>query len=123
MLVGIDDSCSCCVCAAGTQAKIAYHDITDEPDKGPSAFKIHVKHRVLFKPQDVTQVPGEPSGGLPSMMQTQLAARVDSKLWKGAWADIVWSVKWSQNGLTPIRPHVLVTEPVSLAVEMAILLK
>ena len=101
------------------QAKIGYHNVTDEPDKGPGAFKLECNYKVVFKPVDV--VSGEQNqAGLPNLLQTQVAARIDSKLWKGTWADIIWSVKWSQNGLTPIRPHVLVTQPVSLAIQTAI---
>lgn len=105
------------------QANIAYHEVTDEPDQGPGAFKLEVKHGVSFKPADAVAVSGESQGALPSMLQTQVGARVDSKLWKSSWADIVWSVKWGSNGLCPIRPHVLVTHPITLAIQTAVLLK
>lgn len=98
--------------------------MSDAPDQGPGAFSVQVVHDVLFKVMDTVPVTGAPNpGGLPSMLQTQVGARIDSTFWKGAWTDIVWSVKWGPNGLTPIRPHVLVTSPLSLLIQKAVLLK
>ena len=97
--------------------------MSDEPAQGPGAIKIEKKYDVHFKTTESTPIAGDPNGGLPSLLQTQVGARLDSKLWKCSWTDIVWSVKWGQNGLTPIRPHVLVTHPVTLAIQKAVLLK
>ena len=105
------------------QASFAYHDIVDEPDRGPGAFKLEVKHPVKFKPAPSTVAEGPVEGMLPAVLQTGVAARVNNNVWTNAITSIVWSVKWSQNGLMPVRPHVVLLEPVTLAIGRAVLLK
>lgn len=105
------------------QASFAYHDIIDEPDRGPGAFKLEVKHAVKFKPAPSTVAEGPVEDMLPTILQTQVAARVNNNVWTNTITSIVWSVKWSQNGLMPVRPHVVLLEPVTLAIGRAVLLK
>ncbi len=106
------------------QAKICYHDIIEEPDRGPGAFKLEIRNPVLFKPGPATTpVDGGNEGLLPTVLQTQVAARVDKEKWQTSITDIVWSVRWQQTGLMPVRPHVLLTVPVTVGIGRAVLLK
>lgn len=104
------------------QAGVAYHDMAEVPEQGPGAFSLTLKHSVVFR----LPASGEAEGGsgvLPSLLQTHVAARVDAALWNSSFTKTVWSVKWTANGLGPVRPHVVFTAPVTIAVGRAVMIQ
>ena len=85
---------------------------------------MELKNPVLFKSCPAsTPADGGSENLLQTALQTQVAARVDKEKWKTSVTDIVWSVRWQQAGMMPVRPHVLLTMPVTVGIGHAVLLK
>ena len=49
----------------------------------------------------------------PAHLQTRVAATVPVSAWDGHYSGLVWSVKWAQNGLSPVRPQVVMLTDVT----------
>ena len=61
----------------------------------------------------VPQGEGDPSGAELKAFQGSAAALVPLTSWKGP-SSLIWSVKWTVNGLMPLRPQVLLLDDLSL---------
>ena len=50
----------------------------------------------------------------PAHLQTRIAATFPVSAWDGHYSGLVWSVKWAQNGLSPVRPQVVMLADVTI---------
>ena len=100
--------------------RVAYHDMTPIPpsDSLPlGAFKLDVTKEIAFRP--LTDVEGPAAKG---HLQTRLASTIPVNAWDGNYSKLIWTLKWSTNGLTPVRPQIVLTKNVTLAPGKSLLL-
>lgn len=88
--------------------RVAYHDIVPQGTGPAGAFGLALTVELSFNPQP-------PSADAPAgHLQTRVAATVPLAAWQGHYSSVVWSVKWSQNGLSPIRPQIALLQDVAV---------
>ena len=73
-------------------------------DQELGAFKLNRFHDVCFLPMEPT---ADPTG--ESIAQNTVGSLVPRSSWSTPFTSIVWSTKWAINGLTPVRPLVMLT--------------
>ena len=93
---------------------VAYHELTEASSGSVGSFSLTRKHNVYFLPE-----PG--SAEKPSQMS--VATMIPKEKWTGAdYCDIVWATKWAVNGLTPVRPIVLMTAAANIGTGRTLLI-
>ncbi len=92
--------------------KVAYH--TSAPSTAePGMTKFTLEHTFYFKPHP-TKVKDE--GGETSINSDHAAACIPIKSWiDSPNCCLAWSMKWSVIGLTPVRPHIVLSTTLELA--------
>ena len=97
--------------------KIAYHDMVVDENSDPGAFVLNIKHKIFFVPGVASE--GDEEGG--KLSQMSLAASVPQSVWSNCEiCSIKWATKWAINGLTPIRPLVILDGDLQLGAGRAI---
>ena len=84
-------------------AKVAYHELVERSVPGEQyAFTATVKHEHAWKsePYDVM-----PDAG--SLVTKSCAGWVSHNKWDHPATALTWQMKWTQKGLTPVRPLVI----------------
>lgn len=99
--------------------KVAYHEMNEKVEEGkPGNFTLKRTHSVWYSPQSgntVTTEEGDANENQPSSGQQTAAKLVSNATWGGHSTRIVFSMKYSPaNGLTPIRPQVVLLSEVEL---------
>ena len=88
-------------------ASVMYHDLVDAPtDDDPSRQTLSVKHDMVWRPDAGAPVKKEDNAHYTTMDHKHIAGAVPTNLWRNGVTDIVWTVRWSLKGLTPVRPAV-----------------
>lgn len=99
-------------------AKISYHTMEESAgeEQELGAFTIHQDHLVIFQPgaQQLDANDGEHVQDHRKPTQGFAASLIPQQRWSTHATDVIWSVKWAVNGLTPVRPLVLMTVDVTL---------
>lgn len=92
--------------------KVAYHEMTEVSGEVSEvgAFSLKPIHQVYFLPAAASA----DESAQPGLTQAMVANAIPNKFWVGHTTDIVWATKWAINGLTPVRPMVLVTKLASI---------
>lgn len=88
--------------------KIMYHDMTEKPSANdPTFFSLTCKNEILFRPEAV-QVKEEQrgEGGVVKLPYTSVASCLATADWETLATCIIWSVRWTARGLSPVRPNV-----------------
>ena len=101
--------------------RVAYHDMTPIPPSGSlplGAFKLDVTKEIAFRPLTDVERPEAAKGHL----QTRLASTIPVNAWDGNYSKLIWTLKWSANGLTPVRPQIVLTKNVTIAPGKSLLL-
>ena len=101
--------------------RVAYHDMTPIPPSGSlplGAFKLDVTKELAFRPLTDVERPEAAKGHL----QTRLASTIPVNAWDGNYSKLIWTLKWSANGLTPVRPQIVLTKNVTIAPGKSLLL-
>lgn len=99
--------------------KVAYHSMTESPKEGkPGNFSLKRTNSIWYSPQsgtNVTTEEGKEEESQPSTGQQSAAKLVPNMIWTGLSTQIIFSVKYSpSNGITPIRPQVVLTNEIEL---------
>ena len=82
--------------------KVAYHEMHEADDSAPGSFTLEQKYQVYFIPDPTTPVEKE------QPVQMSAGMLVPKEAWASSSScDIVWGTKWAINGLTPVRPLVV----------------
>mgnify|MGYP003320861966 CR=1 FL=1 len=91
--------------AKNPEAKIAYHSMFDIASTDKDAFGVKQEHEVFFIPAFTS---GEEGGQSQSITQSTLAGKLPANTFENSHCVVAtWSVKWSPQGLGPVRPLVL----------------
>ena len=91
--------------ANNPEAKIAYHSMFDIASTDKDAFGVKLEHEVFFIPAFTS---GEEGGQSQSITQSTLAGKLPANTFENSHCVVAtWSVKWSPQGLGPVRPLVL----------------
>ena len=91
--------------ANNPEAKIAYHSMFDIASTDKDAFGVKQEHEVFFIPAFTS---GEEGGQSQSITQSTLAGKLPANTFEKSHCVVAtWSVKWSPQGLGPVRPLVL----------------
>ena len=91
--------------ANNPEAKIAYHSMFDIASTDKDAFGVKLEHEVFFIPAFTS---GEEGGQSQSITQNTLAGKLPANTFENSHCVVAtWSVKWSPQGLGPVRPLVL----------------
>ena len=91
--------------ANNPEAKIAYHSMFDIASTDKDAFGVKLEHEVFFIPAFTS---GEDGGQSQSITQNTLAGKLPANTFENSHCVVAtWSVKWSPQGLGPVRPLVL----------------
>jgi hypothetical protein len=76
--------------------KIAYHALSEHDATDPAKFTVKMTHKIVF----TSQMPSdEPKAGA-------FAIKLDEKSWNTNITHMLWQVRWTPKGLTPIKPAV-----------------
>ena len=91
--------------ANNPEAKIAYHSMFGIASTDRDAFGVKLEHEVFFIPAFTS---GEEGGQSQSITQSTLAGKLPANTFENSHCVVAtWSVKWSPQGLGPVRPLVL----------------
>ena len=91
--------------ANNPEAKIAYHSMFDIASTDKDAFGVKQEHEVFFIPAFTSD---EEGGQSQSITQNTLAGKLPANIFEKSHCVVAtWSVKWSPQGLGPVRPLVL----------------
>ena len=91
--------------AKDPQAKIAYHSVFDIASTDKDAFGVKLEHEVFVIPGLTSDDEG---GQSQPINQNTLAGKLPTKTFENSHCVLAtWSVKWSPQGLGPVRPLVL----------------
>lgn len=104
------------------EVKILYHDMQDTPRPEDSAhFTLTLKTTVLFRPEALTvkEEQKAPDGAV-TLPHSSVAGCLDTKAWDNLATRVLWSVKWTARGLSPVRPHVCLKANCKIAVGQAV---
>ena len=95
--------------------KIMYHDMESTPeDQNPGMFKCIRKNDVYFSPAKDSQDVQDPADAAAKTNQVGGAKLVPNSAWQSDLVSIVFSVRWSPNGLMPVRPQIVLMMDVTL---------
>ena len=87
--------------------KVSYHKLHwDEVD--PKLFTITQSHVISFNPLEAKEVAA-----------SNMATKEPVSFWNNEVTHVVWSVRWSQKGLMPVKPGVLLKGELNLMSEQA----
>ena len=87
------------------EAKIAFHSMFDLASKDKDAFGVKQDHEIFFIPAFASE---EEGGQNQRITQGTLAGKLPANAFENShWVVATWSVKWSPQGLGPVRPLVL----------------
>ena len=84
-------------------AKLAYHDM-QETAGAPGDFKVSVKNTIQFVATEEN----------PKTVQSNAALFATDAVWKQDVCSVIWAVKWCAQGLSPIRPLVVLLQDIYL---------
>ena len=91
--------------ANNPEAKIAYHSMFDIASTDKDAFGVKLEHEVFFIPAFTSD---EDGGQSQPITQSTLAGKLPANTFENSHCVVAtWSVKWSPQGLGPVRPLVL----------------
>ena len=92
-----------------------YHDMESTPeDQNPGMFKCIRKNDVYFSPAKDSQDVQDPADAAAKTNQVGGAKLVPNSAWQSDLVSIVFSVRWSPNGLMPVRPQIVLMMDVTL---------
>ena len=97
--------------ARNPMVKLMYHTMHSITDGPAGSFSVSLDHKVFFAP-DSAGVSAEDNG--EEKLQQTIGSLVPRKAWDSHCLSIIWAVKWTANGLSPVRPVVVLTKDVSL---------
>ena len=87
------------------RATVAYHELEKRDPDAPAHFKFKITHRVSFQ---VTQIE---SGNIKA---ATFATLTKLEAWGTAATSMIWQVRWTPKGLTPIKPAIYTTTDINL---------
>jgi hypothetical protein len=111
---------------------VAYHDLTPSAEGAPGSFTLSRVTDVVLVVKGHTPVEEagapETEGGVkpPASLQVSAGALVPLDAWvkastsPGALASLVWSMKWTQQGLMPVRAQIVTTTAICLSPVQAV---
>ena len=100
------------------EAKIAYHSMFDIASKDKDAFGVKQDHEIFFIPAFTSD---EEGGQSQSITQNTLAGKLPANIFEKSHCVVAtWSVKWSPQGLGPVRPLVLFKQSCDLPAGKAV---
>ena len=92
--------------ANNPEAKIAYRSMFDIASTDKDAFGVKLEHEVFFIPAFTSS--DEEGGQSQPITQSTLAGKLPANTFENSHCVVAtWSVKWSPQGLGPVRPLVL----------------
>ena len=83
-------------------AKLMYHVMTDTSG---GEFDLAMEHKVYFAPKTLTVDELDEQSQL-----LKIAATIPCELWQTSVTTIIWAVKWTLQGLCPVRPIVVLKD-------------
>ena len=90
---------------------VAYHDMEPNASGEPGDFLLTLKHNVFFVPDVLAG-----KKDTEEMTQMSIGAAVPVTTWMEAkTVSLLWCVKWSVTGLSPVRPLVVTKAEIQLA--------
>ena len=94
------------------EAKIAYHSMFDIASKEKDAFGIKQEHQIYFVPAFSSDDQG---GQNQPISQVTLAGKLPPNTFESSHCVVAtWAVKWTAQGLSPVRPMVIFTQSCDL---------
>ena len=79
-------------------AKIAYHNIGDRSTDMPGTFAVNQTHKIAFSLIS--------EGSAEHKSANVFGACVPLKTWNTKYSQVLWQVKWTAKGLTPVKPAI-----------------
>ena len=81
--------------------RVAYFDIVPSGDGPTGSFGLVSTSNIVF-------VPVAAKDATTGHLQTRVGAQIPMTVWHSMnYAKVVWTVKWGQNGLAPVRPQIV----------------
>ena len=107
-----------------TATKIKYHSMHDVSSGMAGSFSLTVDHEVYFAPDSavVEEEGGADAEDATGNLQQTVGALVPKDTWTSHCTAIQWAVKWTVNGLSPVRPLVMLTTDLTLMPGRSVLL-
>eukprot|EP00438_Fugacium_kawagutii_P012481 Skav236403 [mRNA] locus=scaffold1702:119198:123414:- [translate_table: standard] len=97
------------------EAKVAYHEIKEDPSpEDASKFTLTLVSKVAFIPNAAQGAPSEGEDGKPKSLQARAASLLPASSWESHCTSVLWTVRWSAIGLTPVKPQVVLTKELAL---------
>lgn len=94
------------------EVKILYHGLKEKPRSDNAKwFETELKFQTLFRPESapVKEEQKDKNSVEANLPYTSLAGCLDPGHWETKLCKVVWCVKWTDRGLSPVRPLVMLT--------------
>ena len=101
--------------------KIAYHDVSDSPtDTSPDRVCFNQSIRFVWKTEEGAPITDK--DGMQTISVENMGGSISTACWLSdiSFTTIIWAMKWSVQGLAPIRPHILFIDGLELLPNEAI---
>ena len=97
------------------ELKIAYHEVSDSPtDTSPARACFKQCIRFVWKTDE--GAPITEKNGMQTISTENMGGSMSTACWvdERSFTTIIWAMKWSVQGLAPIRPHLLFIDQLQL---------
>ena len=100
-------------------ASINYFSLKEDPQpEDPGNWTVQVQQRLCFTPALIQK---EESSEILQLKQVHAAAVLPANCWAGV-AEVMFVVRWANNGLMPVRPQVMLVQDVVIPAGQALAL-
>ena len=99
---------------------VLYHDQSEDPtDDDPARQALILKHEMNWKIDPGAPVKHE-DGKVSTMDYKHVAGAVPFNNWNNGITSVVWTMRWTMNGLAPVRPSVALLKSIKVSADMAL---
>ena len=94
------------------ETRVRYHKMIEEPKPAEPGFFRLEREKALYWRMDSLKIEQDSETTERSALHTALGAAFPVKIWESPLIMIIWTVRWSPAGLTPVKPSVVsATDP------------
>jgi hypothetical protein len=104
------------------ETRVRYHKIIEEPKPAdPGFFRLELD-KSMYWCMDSLKIEQNSETNERSVLHTALGAAFPVEIWNSPLMNIIWTVRWSPAGLTPVKPSVVVATDFQLSPARAVMI-
>jgi hypothetical protein len=104
------------------ETRVRYHKIIEEPKPAdPGFFRLELEKSIYWR-MDSLKIEQNSETNERSVLHTALGAAFPVEIRKSPLINIIWTVRWSPAGLTPVKPSVVFATDFQLSPARAVMI-